>query len=220
MHGLRRRVIVLAALSLVSAGCATVEWTEEVLAKRQVEVDDHFARVETDVRQQGKRIDQVEVRVARLDDRMTETRELVRPAVGPPPAVARATPPAPAERPVTDRLSRTARTLVAVAHVPFRFDRADLDPAAEAALVPILKEMRRNAGLTIDLEGSTDGVGGLDYNVKLSQRRVEAVRRWLVGHGIERGRIVGSAARGPLGSVTVKDDLKRRVMVKLMSSSE
>jgi outer membrane protein OmpA-like peptidoglycan-associated protein len=211
----------VAALSLVGAGCATVEWTEEVLAKRQVEVDDHFARVETDVRQQGKRIDQVEVHVARLDDRVTETRELVRTgAAVPPPAVARATPPPPAERPATDRLPRAGRTLVAVVHVPFRFDRADLDPAAEAALVPILKEMRRNAGLTIDLEGSTDGVGGLDYNIKLSQRRVEAVRRWLVSHGIERPRIVGSAGRGPLGTVTVKDDLKRRVMVKLMSSSE
>jgi outer membrane protein OmpA-like peptidoglycan-associated protein len=54
----------------------------------------------------------------------------------------------------------------------------------------------------------------------LSQRRVEAVRRWLLGHGIERARIVSATARGPLASVAVKDDLKRRVMVKLMSASE
>jgi outer membrane protein OmpA-like peptidoglycan-associated protein len=214
-------VIVLAALSLGSAGCATVDWTEELFAKRQVEVDDHFTKVETEVRQQGQRIDQVEVRIAKLDDRLTETRGLVQGAGTPAPPVARATTAtAAAPRPTTDRPSGPARTLITVVHVPFGFDRADLDPAAEAALAPILKELRRNAGLAIDLEGATDAVGGLDYNVKLSQRRVEAVRRWLVGQGVDRARIVGSTARGPLFNVAVKDDLKRRVTVKLMSVGE
>ena len=214
------RVVVLAAL-LGSAGCATVDWTEDLFAKRQVEVDDHFTKVETEVRQQGQRIDQVEVRVAKLDERLTETRGLVQGASVPAPSVARATTPATAAaRPTTDRPSGPARTLVTVVHVPFGFDRADLDAAAEAALAPILRELRSNVRLTIDLEGATDAVGGLDYNVKLSQRRVEAVRRWLVGHGVDRARIVGSTARGPLLNVAVKDDLKRRVTVKLMSVSE
>jgi outer membrane protein OmpA-like peptidoglycan-associated protein len=220
-HGIHRGVLVVAALSVVGAGCASIEWTEDVLAKRQVEVDEHFGRVETDVRQQSRRIDDVEVRVAKLDDRLTETREMVRSAVAPAPALARATPPRAGESPpAPERAPRPAHTLVAVVHVPFRFDRADLDPAAEAALAPILKEMRRNTGLTIGLEGSTDAVGSVDYNLKLSQRRVEAVRRWLLGHGIDRARIVSSTARGPLTNVAVKDDLKRRVMVKLMSASE
>jgi outer membrane protein OmpA-like peptidoglycan-associated protein len=219
-HGIDR-VIVVATLLLGSAGCATVHWTEELFAKRQVEVDDHFAKVETEVRQQGQRIEQVEVRIAKLDDRVTETREQVRGAGAGGPPLARptmATTTAP--RPTTDLPLRPTRTLVTVVHVPFGFDRADLDPAAEAALAPILKELRRNAGLTIDLEGATDAVGGLDYNVKLSQRRVETVRRWLVGHGVDRARIVGSTARGPLFNVAVQDDLKRRVTVKLMSVGE
>jgi len=211
----------VAALSVGGAGCATVQWTEEVLAKRQIDLDDHFDRVENDVQQQGKRIDQVEVRVAKLDDRLTETREMVRSAAAPAPAVARATPPGAGEsKPAPERVPRAAHTLLAVVHVPFGFDRADLDPAAEAALASILKEMRRNTALTVGLEGSTDTVGSVDYNIKLSQRRVEAVRRWLVSRGIERARIVSATARGPLPSVAVKDDVKRRVMVKLMSGSE
>ena len=52
--------------------------------------------------------------------------------------------------------------------------------------------------------------------MKLSQRRVEVVKRWLVGKGIEPHRIVGATARGPLSDASVKDTLKRRVMVKLM----
>ena len=219
-QGIRRGVLVVAALSVVSSGCASVEWTEGILAKRQVEVDGRLARVETDVRQQGQRIDQVEVRVAQLDDRLTETRELVR-SGAPAPAAVRSSPPGAVESPTAPRrVPRAARTLVTVVHVPFGFDRADLDPAATAALAPLLEEMRRNIGMTIDLEGSTDTVGSVDYNLRLSQRRVEAVRRWLLGHGIERSRIVASTARGPLAGAAVKDDSKRRGMVKLMSSSE
>ena len=149
-----------------------------------------------------------------------ETRELVGNASAPAPAVARSTPPGPESTPPPGRIPRAARTLVAVVQVPFGFDRADLDPAAKAALTPILEEMRHNTGLTIDLEGSTDAVGSVDYNLKLSERRVEAVRRYLLGRGVARARIVGSTARGPLADVAVKDDSKRRVMVKLMSSTE
>jgi outer membrane protein OmpA-like peptidoglycan-associated protein len=117
-------------------------------------------------------------------------------------------------------MPRAVRTLVAVIHVPFGFDRADLDPKAEVALAAILKELRENPAVTIDLEGSTDSVGRLDYNVRLSERRVEAVKRWLVGHGVDRARVIGSTARGPLANGPIAEPVKRRVMVKLMTSSE
>jgi outer membrane protein OmpA-like peptidoglycan-associated protein len=218
-----RLLIVGAALSLAGTGCASVKWTEKFFAKRQVEVDERFQKVETDVRGQRDRIDQVEVRVKQLDSKLTETRELIRSvsAQAGPAAGARNSPPeARAPQPPSDRVPRAARTLVAVVHVPFGFDRADLDPAAEATVATILKELRENPSLTIDLEGSTDPVGRLDYNLRLSQRRVEAVKRWLVRHRLESTRIVDSRALGPLGNVSVTDDLKRRVMVKLMSSKE
>ena len=181
-------------------------------------VNERLARVETAAREQDEQLDQVEIRVARLDAGLTETRNLVRgtlaqaPSVGirsaaAEPRVARTTP----ERP--DR-----RTLLGVVHVLFPFDGDDLDARAEAALAAIVKELRDNRSLTIDLEGSTDPVGALDYNVRLSRRRVDAVRRWLVGKGVSRARIVGSAGRGPLVDASLTDDVKRRVMVKLMTT--
>jgi outer membrane protein OmpA-like peptidoglycan-associated protein len=218
-----RFLVVGAALSLVGTGCARMQWTRELVAKRQVEVDERFRKVETDVRGQRERIDQVEVQVAHLDSTLMETRELIRTVAtqAAPAAAARNSAAEPrASQPPSDRPARPARTLVAVVHVPFGFDRAELDAAAEATVATILKELRENPNLTIDLEGSTDAAGRLDYNLRLSQRRVEAVRRWLVRHGMESTRIVDAKARGPLASVSVKDDLKRRVMVKLMSSRE
>lgn len=109
------------------------------------------------------------------------------------------------------------RTLVAVIHVRFRFGRADLDAAGEAALTAIVNELRDDPTLTVDLEGATDPVGPLDYNMRLSQRRVETVERWLLANGVSRDRLIGAAGRGPLLDSAVEDDAKRRVAVKLMA---
>jgi outer membrane protein OmpA-like peptidoglycan-associated protein len=216
MRGTRLGVL-MAALALFGAGCATVDWTEDLFAKQRVEVDTRFGKVEKDVREQGERIDRVEVRMATL-----ETRDVVRTAL-PQAPTAVPTRPAPAQmRPTATAPDRAARgrTLAGVIHVPFGFDRADLEPGSEAALGTIVKELREHPTMTIDLEGTTDTAGSLDYNLRLSQRRVETVTRWLTAKGVERNRIVGTKGLGPVVSTSQKDDAKRRVMVKLMTSAE
>jgi outer membrane protein OmpA-like peptidoglycan-associated protein len=210
-----RFVIVASVLSLFSAGCvATRHWTNELFAKREVEIDERIVKVETGVHEHQERLDRVEVRVGQLDTGLTETRALLRAAL---PPTARAVTPRPAPQPGALPISRT---LIGVVHVPFAFDRADLDAKAEAALGMIVNELRDNPHLTIDLEGTTDPVGRVDYNLQLSQRRVETVRRWLVDKGVDRGRIVRSAGRGELVDVALQNNLRRRVAVKLMRSAD
>jgi outer membrane protein OmpA-like peptidoglycan-associated protein len=215
-HGARLEIL-MAALALFGAGCATVDWTEDLFAKQRVEVDTRFGKVEKTVQEQDERIDRVEGRVATL-----ETRDVVRTAFSQAPAAVPARP-APAQmRPTATAPDRAApgRTLAGVVHVPFGFDRADLEVGAEAALGTIVKELREHPTMTVDLEGTTDTVGSLDYNLRLSQRRVEAVTRWLTAKGVDRKRIVGTKGSGPVVSASLKDDVKRRVMVKLMTSAE
>ena len=48
----------------------------------------------------------------------------------------------------------------------------------------------------VRIEGHTDSQGVRIYNVDLSQRRAASVRRWLMEHGIEEGRVV-SEGFGP-----------------------
>ena len=202
-------------------GCATAEWTHSVLAKHEVEVEQRFVKVESDVRDHEERIDRIEVQVSHLDTRLTETRDLVRASLPQTPSVAMR-PPFSERRPgrsTADRL-RSVRSLIGIVSVPFGFDRADLDAPAEAALGMIIKELRDNPGMTIDLEGTTDSAGRRDYNVRLSQRRVETVIRWLVARGVDRSRIVGSAGRGPLADDSVSEAGKRRVMVKLLAPGD
>jgi outer membrane protein OmpA-like peptidoglycan-associated protein len=49
---------------------------------------------------------------------------------------------------------------------------------------------------------------------------VEAVKGWLTAKGVEPTRVVGSKGIGPVASVAVTNDVKRRVMIKLMTSAE
>ena len=126
---------------------------------------------------------------------------------------------------VDSRLSRLwtnrhKRQLVETVHVQFAFDKADLTDGAQTALMTILKELRSNPALTVDLEGYTDPTGPRDYNVTLSQRRVEAVRRYLIEQGAEMPR-VNSVGLGPLSGGKGEEVAKqRRVTVKLMIAAE
>lgn len=202
--GYRIRLTFIAiALSLWGAGCiATEKWTRDLVRKREAHIEDRVVNVETRVREQRDRLEKVEVRVTELESRSDRRAATTQ-----------------KESSAATR-STARRTLVAVIQVPFAFDRADLDPRAEVALATIVAELRDSPQMTIDLEGTTDPVGSLEYNVKLSQRRVEAVKRGLVEKGVEPERIISSAARGPLVNSSLNNKLKRRVMVKLMKISD
>ena len=208
--------------AIFSAGCATAEWTEDL--SPSVRWKSSPLRQSRDgVCATGRADRPVEVRVANLDNATEETRDLVSMPFRRHPSTVTARPSPSEARPsqVNARATvRGGRTLIGVVHVPFGFDRADLEPGAEAALAAIVTELHEHPNMTSDLEGTTDRVGRLDYNLRLSQRRVEAVTRWLTSKGVDRSRIVGAKGRGPHGTVFLKDDVKRRVLVKLMMSAE
>jgi len=90
-----------------------------------------------------------------------------------------------------------------------------LSDGAQTALLGVVKELKTNVDLTVDLEGYTDPTGPRGYNVGLSQRRVESVRRYLIENGAELGRIY-SIGMGPLNGGAAEHAKLRRVTVRLM----
>lgn len=120
--------------------------------------------------------------------------------------------------------NRNKRNLGDTLIVLFGFDKWQLDDRAETALLDVVKQLQENPNLVVDLEGYTDNVGPPPYNIQLSQRRSEAVRRFLVQKGIDLHRIqsIGLADIRPVADNTSSRgrDQNRRVAVKVFVPAE
>ncbi|HEU4375364.1 MAG TPA: OmpA family protein [Telluria sp.] len=125
--------------------------------------------------------------------------------------------PAPAPKPVavSEKVSFSAESL-------FDFDKSVVKPDGKAALdalVGNLQGMNTEAIVTV---GHTDSIGTDAYNQKLSLRRAEAVKAYLVSKGVEASRIYveGKGESQPVASnKTAAGRAKnRRVTVEVVGS--
>jgi outer membrane protein OmpA-like peptidoglycan-associated protein len=64
----------------------------------------------------------------------------------------------------------------------FDFDSADLRAEAKQALHDVAEIIRKHPGASVRVESHTDAKGSGSYNQKLSERRAESVRQWLMAN--------------------------------------
>jgi len=72
----------------------------------------------------------------------------------------------------------------------FDVDKDTIKPRSKAVLDKAVSVLKEFPGTRWNIQGHTDSDGSRDHNVDLSQRRAEAVRTYLVDHGIDSGRLV------------------------------
>jgi outer membrane protein OmpA-like peptidoglycan-associated protein len=210
--------IVLPAVLVLVSGCATKKWVTEFVGKKEVEIDQRFTGVDKQMADGTQRVEAVDSRLKTAESGLSQTSEVARGARE------RADGAHSKADETNSRLTRlwsnrNVRNLVETHQVKFGFDKWDLNDGAQTMLLAIIKEMKENPKLTVDLEGFADPVGSYPYNVGLSQRRVETVRRFLVEKGIELPRI-HLVGLGPIMEKGTPNDQKRRVTVKLMVAKE
>src|SRR5689334_3096874 len=107
------------------------------------------------------------------------------PAVTPPPPPPPPPPaPAPAPAPSVQKITLASKAL-------FDFDKAVLRPEGKAAIdSEIISKLRDVQKLELVLvTGHTDRIGTQQYNQRLSERRADAVRDYLVSKGVPRDKI-------------------------------
>ena len=76
-----------------------------------------------------------------------------------------------------------------VVTVYFDFDQSLLKERAQSQLDSIYTVLTENPAATIQISGYTDGLGSVDYNKKLSDRRAKACADYLTGKGVAVERI-------------------------------
>jgi outer membrane protein OmpA-like peptidoglycan-associated protein len=210
-------------------GCATKSWVEGTVGAKEAQINQRIDTVEGRVGQEAQRVDTLDGRVGENGQRIEGVSSQVKSLqtsvgeVGEVAKVARERGDTALNKSdeVNNRLTRlwtnrNTRTPVETFDVLFGFNRWDLSDAGQTALVSLVKELKENDKLVVELVGYADPTGAREYNIQLSQRRVEAVRRFLVGNGVDMWRIhyVG------MGSILTRDipkDKKRRVTVSLAS---
>jgi OOP family OmpA-OmpF porin len=107
------------------------------------------------------------------------------PAAAPAPAPAPVAPapvPVPVPAPVQEKVTLSADTL-------FDFDKAVVKPDARSRLDQLVGQLRDINLEVVIAVGHTDSIGSDAYNQKLSQRRAEAVKAYLVSKGVPANRV-------------------------------
>jgi OOP family OmpA-OmpF porin len=102
------------------------------------------------------------------------------PVVAPPAAPAPMAPAAPVA--VSEKVSFAAEAL-------FDFDKSVVKPEGKAALDELLAKLQGMNTEVMVTVGHTDSVGSDAYNQKLSMRRAEAVKAYIVSKGVDTARV-------------------------------
>jgi OOP family OmpA-OmpF porin len=71
----------------------------------------------------------------------------------------------------------------------FDFDKSVLKPAGKAKLKELVEKIKNISLEVVIVVGHTDSVGTHAYNLKLSERRAEAVKAYLVSLGVAKNRV-------------------------------
>jgi len=139
----------------------------------------------------------------------------VTPPPPPPPVVKPAAKPAAKPKPVAEKVTLAADVL-------FDFDKSVLKAEGKSKLDDLATKVR---GINLEVViaiGHTDSIGSDAYNQKLSVRRAESVKAYLVSKGVEPNRIYteGKGEKQPVASNKTKDGRQknRRVEIEVIGT--
>jgi OOP family OmpA-OmpF porin len=142
--------------------------------------------------------------------------------VAPPPPPPPVTPPPP--KPPEPKPAPVNQKVTFAADAFFDFDKAILKPEAKTKLDDLVGKLKPINLEVIIAVGHTDGIGSDAYNNKLSVRRAEAVKAYLVSKGIEPNRVYteGKGKKQPVAdNKTAEGRAKnRRVEIEVVGTTK
>jgi outer membrane protein OmpA-like peptidoglycan-associated protein len=186
-------VLMLTAVANLATGCLStrkftrneVKAASDTLNGRIDQTDTQVKETADGVRRVDERVTTVDGKVTALDTRTTERINAVNGAVQNVDAKAGAAATS-AQRANTDVAALDQRfqgrnnfTSAGEKSILFKFDSAVVDAQYKAQIEEVANMVKQNPNAFIVLEGRTDSSGNDEYNIRLGERRVEAVKRML-----------------------------------------
>src|SRR5215471_15420357 len=112
--------------------------------------------------------------------------------------------------------------IVNMSDVLFDTGRYTLKPGAREKLAKISGIMLAHPGLTMQIEGHTDSVGGDEFNQQLSERRADSVRDFLAEQGVPGSSITarGFGKTQPVASNDTAEGRQRNRRVELVVNGD
>jgi outer membrane protein OmpA-like peptidoglycan-associated protein len=116
----------------------------------------------------------------------------------------------------------TEGEIVIMDQVQFKTGSAVILPISDDLLRQVAGVLAEHPEITkVEVQGHTDNRGGKNYNRKLSQKRADAVRKWLVNYGqVDSGRLSshGYGMEEPISDNTTSEGRQknRRVQFKIL----
>ncbi len=185
-------LLLVSATIIVTSGCATKKYvrntvkdSSDALTTRIEGNEGEIKETRDNVNKVDNRVSGVDGKVSDLDSRTSEQFNTVRTDVQ------NADQKASKAQSSADRVAGDVTTLdqnfqnrnnfnvTDEKSVQFKFNSATLDKEYMQVLDEIANALMQNPDSIVVLEGRTDNTGAKDYNVKLGERRIEAVRRYL-----------------------------------------
>jgi OmpA-OmpF porin, OOP family len=127
-----------------------------------------------------------------------------------------------AAAPVVAPAPAAASKVTYAADAFFDFDKAVLKPAGKAKLDDLIGKVKGINLEVIIAVGHTDSTGGDAYNQKLSVKRAESVKAYLVSKGIEKNRVYteGKGEAQPVADNKTRDGRakNRRVEIEVVGT--
>lgn len=100
-----------------------------------------------------------------------------------------------------DELPKTVEAFTGtIRGITFELNRAQINPSAYATLDEAARVLEQYRELKVTIIGHTDASGSAARNLRLSQERAQAVLDYLVGKGIDAGRLeaIGAGSQYPI----------------------
>ena len=113
-------------------------------------------------------------------------------------------------------LQKKLDEILARASIEFESNSTTMTPRSLVTLDQLIDQLRHAPRTTIEIGGHTDKYGEPEYNLQLSQRRADAVRRYFTKHGLPKQfTAVGYGASRPLSVAENRAGLQRNRRIEL-----